>query len=214
MRVTQLSILLGASALVSVAFAQTAPLGAASDPPPAQPPTAGNAAPTSGSANICTELLAFLTPKPRAPDATVSEPAQSAQPATQPAASAGAQASTSPATMPETQGGSAQEISRQAAAAIEAPKQNAAPASNEDSGQSAPQKSGISAPVPNAPQVIKKSPTMSLQEGQALAAANDIQGCKDAAQSMRRDGVDLPPVLIALAALDMQFQQKAAPGSH
>ena len=48
---------------------------------------------------------------------------------------------------------------------------------------------------------------MTLEEGQALASSNDIAGCKGAAQSMRREGVDMPPALMALAALDMQYQQ-------
>jgi hypothetical protein len=52
---------------------------------------------------------------------------------------------------------------------------------------------------------------MSLEEGQALADANDIAGCQQAARSMRREGVDMPPALIALAALDLQYQQTAAP---
>jgi hypothetical protein len=51
---------------------------------------------------------------------------------------------------------------------------------------------------------------MSLEEGQALATANDIPGCQSAARKMRREGVDMPPALIALAALDLKFHQAAA----
>ena len=54
---------------------------------------------------------------------------------------------------------------------------------------------------------------MTLAEGQALADANDIAGCHGATREMRRAGVDLPPALIALAALDLQYQQNAAPAA-
>jgi hypothetical protein len=50
---------------------------------------------------------------------------------------------------------------------------------------------------------------MTLQEGQALAAANDIAGCQAAARKMRREGVEMPMPLLALAALDLKYHQQA-----
>jgi hypothetical protein len=49
---------------------------------------------------------------------------------------------------------------------------------------------------------------MTLEQGQALASSNDIAGCQSAARKMRREGVDMPPALMALAALDLKFQQQ------
>ena len=46
---------------------------------------------------------------------------------------------------------------------------------------------------------------MKLEEAQALAAANNIAGCQEAARKMRREGVAMPAPLIALAALDPRF---------
>jgi hypothetical protein len=39
---------------------------------------------------------------------------------------------------------------------------------------------------------------------EAAARENNIAGCRDAAQKMRRAGVPLPPPLLALAALDLK----------
>jgi len=52
---------------------------------------------------------------------------------------------------------------------------------------------------------------MKLEEAQALAAANDIAGCQAAARKTRREGVDMPLPLLALAALDLKYHQQAAP---
>jgi hypothetical protein len=46
---------------------------------------------------------------------------------------------------------------------------------------------------------------MSVQQAEALAQANDIRGCRDAAQQMRRAGVALPAGLIALAGLRLDL---------
>jgi hypothetical protein len=52
---------------------------------------------------------------------------------------------------------------------------------------------------------------MKLEEAQALAAANDIAGCQAAARKTRREGVDMPLPLLALAALDLKHHEQAAP---
>jgi hypothetical protein len=206
MHITRLAALLAVSALASPALAQA--------------PVPASATVSTGPANICTELVAFLTPKPPAPAANTAPgqpPAQAAgtsQPQQQ--AQTGAAAGTQPtgvspnAAQTQAQGGSAQSASNQSGAAVEAPNENNA-AAKPASGQNAPQTSGISAPIPKAPETTKKAPTMSLEQGQALASANDIAGCKNATVGMRREGVDMPPALMALAALDLRFQQAAPP---
>ena len=45
---------------------------------------------------------------------------------------------------------------------------------------------------------------------EALAQANDIRACRDAAQHMRRAGVALPPALIALAGLKLELLEGRA----
>ena len=45
----------------------------------------------------------------------------------------------------------------------------------------------------------------------AAAAANDIAGCRSTAQEMRRAGVAMPPALIALAALELEYHLKTQP---
>jgi hypothetical protein len=51
---------------------------------------------------------------------------------------------------------------------------------------------------------------VSLQEAEALAQGNNIAGCRDAAQKVRRAGADMPPALIALAGLKLELLQQAA----
>lgn len=73
-------------------------------------------------------------------------------------------------------------------------------------GASPPQTSGQPAQIAKAPSVAKPPP-MPLEEGQALASANDLRGCQDATRRMRRAGVELPASLIALAALKPELLQ-------
>jgi hypothetical protein len=223
------------------AAATPTPPAAAQAPAAGAADTAATAAATpSGPANLCAELVTFLTPKPPEPAAAPAAAAAPAQPAQPAAAGQPAPAAPAVAAAPapgdaqapvqegalnsepqptatdgetvaeEAEGGSAQDSSNQAGAAVEAPQDGNAPVAP-GSGQNAPQTSGLSAPIPAAPEVTKKAPTMTLDEGQALADANDVAGCQQAARSMRREGVDMPPALIALAALDIQYQQMAAP---
>jgi hypothetical protein len=159
--------------------------------PAVTPAPAAAAAPQTGPANICAELVAFLTPKPPAP------------------APAAAPPNAPPPQAPKPGEGSAQQATGQSGVAVEAPKPGA-PGAPAGQGQNAPQNSGISAPVPKAPEPPKKKPSMTLEQGQALATANDIPGCQSAARKMRREGVDMPPALLALAALDLKYHQAAA----
>ena len=178
-------------------------------------------------ANICHELVAFLQPKPQAHSASPQAAGQAAQGQGAPAPQAAGQPTQPP--QASGQSGSAQQASGQSGVGPEAPKPNAP---QQASGSNAPQTSGQSAPVPqgsgqNAPQTsgqsapvpqgsAKSTPAetaVTLEQAQAMAEANDVQGCRDATQRMRRAGVALPPALIALAALDPQYLQ-AAPQSR
>jgi len=87
------------------------------------------------------------------------------------------------------------------------PKPTAAPATDAPApGQTAPavdrtqHTSGQSAPIPsNQP---SRAPTqITLEQAQSLEQANDLRGCQNATQTMRRAGIALPDGLIALAAL-------------
>jgi hypothetical protein len=53
---------------------------------------------------------------------------------------------------------------------------------------------------------------LSLAEAEELARANDIAACQRAARELRLAGVAMPPPLLALAALDLRFQQSGGPG--
>ena len=87
------------------------------------------------------------------------------------------------------------------------------PARRAGQGTNAPQTSGLSAPIPKPPDPPTKKPSMTLEEAQALAAANDIAGCQAAARKTRREGVDMPLPLLALAALDLKYHERATPAA-
>lgn len=146
---------------------------AAQSPPPAGP------APGGGPANLCGELVAFMTSE------------QNKQPA---------------AAKAPPQGGSASQATGQSSVAVEAPKSKEP--GQEASGQNAPQASGMSAPI-SAPsgQAPAKEEKASLDDVKALAQNNDLGGCRSVAQRMRRAGVVMPAPLLALAALKLPDQQ-------
>ena len=173
-------------------FATTAlTWGNAQSQTPAIPqPNAG-----AGPANICQELITFL----RERQSTMS--------------SAGARVPTQ----------------QTAVAAPQEGKGGAAPV--QPSGQGAPTSSGLSGPIPStspgdasarhapgqnpasleasqrdAPQTSHLSRAL-VDRAEASARANDIAGCRGAAQEMRRAGVPLPPSLIALAGLQLKHLQ-------
>ena len=79
------------------------------------------------------------------------------------------------------------------------------------------QKGSIAAPVP--PADVKSTPkesVLDMAKAEELAAGNDIAACQKTAREMRVAGVAMPPPLMALAALDLQYHPKpgaAAPAS-
>jgi hypothetical protein len=146
-------------------------------------------------ANICQELVAFLQPKPPAPapaGAAASPPAPQAAPGAPPAQAPGA-APGAPAASPQ-------------AATAAQPGAPGSPAA-QGAGPSV-QASGQPAPVPQAATAPK--PSMSLEDAETLARANDLRGCQEGAQKMRRAGVALPAGLLALAALKPELLSQAA----
>ncbi len=54
-----------------------------------------------------------------------------------------------------------------------------------------------------------KESVLSMEAAQQLADANDIAECQKTARKMRVAGVAMPPPLIALAALDIRYQQNS-----
>jgi hypothetical protein len=99
------------------------------------------------------------------------------------------------------------------APAVEAPKGGATPAPATQAVSGPQAASGQSAPIPQAPSAAATAKPLPVtpQEAEALAQANNIAGCRDAAQKVRRAGADMPPALIALAGLKIELLQQAAP---
>ncbi|MEO3433501.1 hypothetical protein [Inquilinus sp. CAU 1745] len=175
-------------------------------PPPTPQPDAGE------PANLCQELLSFMqTPPP--------EPAAEAAPAQQ--EQSGENQSEDQEGSPESQGtaqesegttqdgeGTPGEASGSDAAAHSAPDPQSGDAAQSNSNnEQAQQTSSLSAPVPTEPTTTSKLEVMTVDQAEDLAAANDIQACKDAARELRLAGVAMPPALLALTALDLQYQQ-------
>ena len=211
--------------------ASTTSLAQTTTPPQPAAPAAGAPAdqaaapPQSGPANLCQEFLAFMkapppeptTPagaaKPAAAPAKQSAPAQQTAPTQDNAAQQGTTSSGDPA---KTEGGtgSAQKITGQDGVATDAPepgKDNAA----SGSATNAPQKESRAAPLPPADVTsTPKESVLTVEAAEQLASANDMTQCQKIAREMRVAGVAMPPPLIALAALDLQYQQKSGPAAE
>jgi hypothetical protein len=171
-----------------------APTQAAQPTQPAQPVEQAAAQPVRrGPANICQELVAFLRqPAPAAPGAPAPQAASQSAPPAQAAQSAA----------PPTSGQSSSPVPQGTAApAVEAQKAPPAPQAT-----TAPQVSGQTAPIPQSPKA-ENSPRIPVEQAESMAQANDIAGCRDAAQRMRRAGLTMPPGLIALAGLRLDLLQ-------
>lgn len=220
-------ILAGFFALsASTALAQTNPAPQPAAPAPQAAPSTAPASPApsdqaasqpaSGPANLCQELVAFMKAPP--PQDAAKPAAAPAKPAAQGSASAkegsSALAGTSQAgdgatTKPENQSNSAQKVTGQDGVATDAPKEGKDNAAS-GSVANAPQKESRPAPVPPADvSSTPKESVMTVEAAEELATANDIAACQDMARKMRVAGVSMPPPLIALAALDLQYQQGA-----
>jgi hypothetical protein len=191
---------------------------------PSQPAPSGTSQPAAsqpGAANLCQELLGFMKAPP--PEATAASaaakpaaekqaaPAKS-EPAQQDASKLAGTSATDKKASPNGDAGSAQAATGQDGVATDAPKPGKDKA---DSGTvaNAPQKESRAAPVP--PADVTSTPresVLTMEAAQKLADANDTAQCQKAARQMRVAGVAMPPPLIALAALDLQYQQKSGAG--
>lgn len=196
--------LLAATSLAQTSWAQTALSPAASE--------------AEGPANLCQELLAFMKAPP--PAAAADKPAAtSAKATTAPQSGSTQEASSALAgTTAAHQGasaatddksGSAQAATGQDGVATDAPQSGEDKAAS-GSVQNAPQKDSRSAPIPPADMTsTSKDSVVTVEAVEQLSAANDIEQCQKSAREMRVAGVDMPPPLMALAALDLQYQQKS-----
>lgn len=202
-------VLAGILALsASTSLAQTA------TPQPAAPATEAPAdqavaAQRSGPANLCQEVLAFMKAPPEAPAPAAAKPAAAPAQQSDSAAKQGTTGSGDPA---KTEGGtgSAQKITGQDGVATDAPKPGKDNAAS-GSATNAPQKESRAAPLPPADVTsTPKESVLTIEAAEQLASANDIAQCQKTAREMRVAGVAMPPPLIALAALDLQYQQKPA----
>lgn len=213
MRIIVLAGIFALSASTSFGQTGTAPRPTVPDAaPPAPAAGAGDqasAAQPGDPANLCQELLAFMKAPPPPPEPAAAKPAVAKQEAAKSApAQQGTTGSSDPAKT-EVGTGSAQKITGQDGVATDAPepgKDNAA----SGSATNAPQKESRAAPLP--PADVTSTPKESVLEmarAEELATANDIGQCQKVARELRVAGVAMPPPLIALTALDLQYQQKS-----
>lgn len=162
----------------------------------------------SGPANLCQELLAFLQAPPEqeaaaAPPSSADDPSSDEEEGAQSDASDGDEE----AAQSDTGSASSQEVTGQEGVASDAPEEDGGDQAA-GSVTNAPQRESRSAPLP--PDDTSSTPSQSVitvDEVEALAEANDIAGCQQAARQMRVSGVSMPPPLMALAALDLKFHQ-------
>ncbi len=199
MRALVLPLLLGASVLASAATGQTTDSSQPATAQPGSPPAAAQPA------------------TPPAAQAPAQPPAdQAAQPAQQPSSNQGgtAQSPQLPAapTQPKDQVKTAEPAPTPVAAtgpgalchevvAFLTPKPPPAPGA-------APAAPAAAPAAPAAPPPPK--PSLTLEQAQGLAQQNNLVGCQEEVQKMRKAGVPLPAALIALAALNRDALQAAA----
>jgi hypothetical protein len=196
MREMVLAGIVALSASTSLAQTSTAPGSAAPAADTATPAAQQAGAP----ANLCQELLAFMKAPPEAAAPTAATPPQQAG---KPASSAAAPAK------PEAGTGSAQKITGQSGVASDAPEPNKDKVAT-GSPTNAPQKESRAAPVPPSDtSSTPKESVINVAKAEELAAANDIAECQKTAREMRVAGIAMPPPLLALAALDLRYQQKS-----
>lgn len=178
------------------------------------PGLAATAAAQGGKpANLCAELAAFLHP-PAQDQGTGTPPPQSATAVQAPAQD-------KPVPKPA-DGGAPQKESGQSG-----PIPNAGPGASGPQGESqkdsqaAPKTEARAEPKPGtkpetkpetkpaaAPAAPRPDPD-SVSRADQAAASNDLRGCRDVAQSLRRSGVAMPAPLLALAAMDLKLLEAA-----
>jgi hypothetical protein len=198
----------------STCLAQTAaPLQPAAPAISAQPDKAA-AVKRAGPANLCQEVLAFMkapTPEPAAPaTAKPAAPAASTGAAQNGSSALAGTSASGEGASPKADAGtnSAKESTGQQGVATDAPDSSDNRTAASGSVENAPKKDSLSAPPPAADVTsTPKESVLTVAAAEQLAAENDIAGCQKSAREMRVAGVEMPPPLVALAALDLQYQQ-------
>ncbi|WP_311275095.1 hypothetical protein [Methylobacterium sp. WCS2018Hpa-22] len=160
-------------------------------------PVVALAEPTGKPANICKELTAFL----HAPAGAAASGQATGQTST---------AVTAPGSGSQKPSGS--ETQKDSGLSGPTAPNGPGAAGPQGATQNAAAPSGASAPAPAAAPAApppKAASTEFIEQGNTAAAANDIAGCQRVARQIRRDGVVMPPPLMALAALDLKILETA-----
>ena len=213
-------VLAGVFALsVSTCLAQTTTAPQPASPETASPAVQKPAAQQGGPADLCQEILIFMKSPPEAavssgaakPATTGGQQARSPQSASNQQVSPALAGTTvtDKSVSGDSGSSSAQAVTGQKGVATDAP---APGKDNADSGSvaNAPQKDSRSAPTPPADATsTPRESVLTMEAAQQLADAGDDAQCQKMARKMRVAGVSMPPPLIALAALDLQHQQKS-----
>jgi hypothetical protein len=162
--------------------------------------------PRRGPADLCQELLAFVR-------ASSSKPLADSQPSSRTVTAVQRPAQGTPVPLPEPGGGTPQQTSGMSAPVTPSGPGASGPqgATQQGSG-SPPSGQGAQASAQGAPSATVTAPpspikpsAIQIERVEAASRDHNIQGCRDAAQDMRRSGIAMPDVLLALAALDVKF---------
>ncbi|MHC2000865.1 hypothetical protein ACYQR9_10500 [Methylobacterium sp. CM6241] len=160
-------------------------------------PVVALAEPTGKPANICKELTAFLhAPAGAAPSGQATSQTSTAV--------------TAPGSGSQKPSGS--ETQKDSGLSGPTAPNGPGAAGPQGATQNAAAPSGASAPAPAAAPAApppKAASAEFIEQGNTAAAANDIAGCQRVARQIRRDGVVMPPPLMALAALDLKILETA-----
>lgn len=162
-------------------------------------PSNGNGTRAGEPANLCQELVAFVH-QPEAATKAAETPPQLATAVTAKKSDESSAKPSAPGTPQNTSGQSGQiTASGPGAAGPQGDAQNKAAPTGSTATASGPVKDAPAA-TPAAPAAPKPS-AENVQQIENAAGANDLQGCRAAAQTMRRAGVVMPGPLLALAAM-------------
>lgn len=174
---------------------------------PVQPADPSHSAP-GRPANLCQELVAFVK-QPEAATKAAETPPQLATAVTARKSDDAAAKPSAPGTPQSTSGQSGQiTASGPGASGPQGDTQNKAAPTGSTATASGPARDA-SAAAPAGP-VAPKPSAENVQQIESAAGANDIQGCRAAAQTMRRAGVVMPGPLLALSAMSPKLLEGAA----
>lgn len=163
---------------------------------------------TGKPANLCQELVSFVH-QPEAATKAVETPPQLATAVTAKKSDDSSAKPSAPDTPQNSSGQSGQiTASGPGAAGPQGAVQNQAAPTGSTATATGPTP-GVPAATPVVPAAPKPSAENILQI-ESAAGSNDLQGCRAAAQSMRRAGVVMPGPLLALAAMSPKLLEAAS----